>query len=89
VDKKSPPFDILTRIAPVAGLARGPDVLVVHPSLPVTTVAEIFAYAKARPRRLNMGTPGVAATGHMAGELCGGAAPFHGRSVCGILNENR
>jgi tripartite-type tricarboxylate transporter receptor subunit TctC len=69
VNKKSLSFDILTQIAPVAGLAHGPNVLVVHPSIPVTTVAEFIAYAKARPGRLNMGTPGVATTGHMAGEL--------------------
>jgi tripartite-type tricarboxylate transporter receptor subunit TctC len=69
VNRKSLSFDILTQIAPVAGLAHGPNVLVVHPSVPATTVAEFIAYAKARPGRLNMGTPGVATTGHMAGEL--------------------
>jgi tripartite-type tricarboxylate transporter receptor subunit TctC len=69
VNRKSLSFDILTRIAPVAGLAHGPNVLVVHPSIPATTVADFIAYAKARPGRLNMGTPGVATTGHMAGEL--------------------
>jgi tripartite-type tricarboxylate transporter receptor subunit TctC len=69
VNRKTLSFDILTRIAPVAGSARGPNVLVVHPSVPATTVAEFIAYAKARPGQLNMGTPGVATTGHMAGEL--------------------
>jgi tripartite-type tricarboxylate transporter receptor subunit TctC len=69
VNRKSLSFDLLSQIAPVAGLARGPNVLVVHPSIPATTVAEFIAYAKARPGRLNMGTPGVATTGHLAGEL--------------------
>jgi tripartite-type tricarboxylate transporter receptor subunit TctC len=69
VNRKTLSFDILTQIAPVAGSARGPNVLVVHPSVPVTSVAEFIAYAKARPGKLNMGTPGVATTGHMAGEL--------------------
>jgi tripartite-type tricarboxylate transporter receptor subunit TctC len=69
VNRKTLSFDILTRIAPVAGSARGPNVLVVHPSVPATTVAEFIAYAKTRPGQLNMGTPGVATTGHMAGEL--------------------
>ncbi len=69
VNKKSLSFDLLTQVAPVAGLARGPNVLVVHPSVPVATVAEFIAYAKARPGRLNMGTPGVGTTGHLAGEL--------------------
>jgi tripartite-type tricarboxylate transporter receptor subunit TctC len=69
VNRKSLSFDILTQIAPVAGMARGPNVLVVHPAIPATTVGEFIAYAKARPGRLNMGTPGVATTGHLAGEL--------------------
>jgi tripartite-type tricarboxylate transporter receptor subunit TctC len=43
--------------------------MVVHPSIPVTTVAEFIAYAKANPGKINMGTPGVGTTGHMAGEL--------------------
>ncbi len=69
VNKKSLTFDILTQIAPVAGLAQGPNVLVVHPSIPVNTVAEFIAYAKANPGKLNMGSAGVGTTSHMAGEL--------------------
>jgi tripartite-type tricarboxylate transporter receptor subunit TctC len=69
VNKKSLAFDLLRQIAPVAGSARGPNVLVVHPSVPAATVAEFIAYAKANPGRINMGSPGVGTTGHMAGEL--------------------
>jgi tripartite-type tricarboxylate transporter receptor subunit TctC len=69
VNKKSLSFDLLKQIAPVAGSARGPNVLVVHPSVPAGTVAEFIAHAKANPGKINMGSPGVGTTGHMAGEL--------------------
>ena len=69
VNKRSLSFDLLKQIAPVAGSARGPSVMVVHPSIPAKTVAEFIAYAKANPGRINMGSPGIGTTGHMAGEL--------------------
>jgi tripartite-type tricarboxylate transporter receptor subunit TctC len=69
VNKKSLPFDIVKQIAPVAGSARGPNVMVVHPSIPATTVAEFIAYAKANPGKINMGSAGVGTTSHLAGEL--------------------
>jgi tripartite-type tricarboxylate transporter receptor subunit TctC len=69
VNKRTLSFDILKQIAPVAGSAYGPSVMVVHPSLPVTTVAEFIAYAKANPGKINMGSAGIATTSHMAGEL--------------------
>jgi tripartite-type tricarboxylate transporter receptor subunit TctC len=89
VNRKSLSFDIVTQIAPVAGLARGPNVLVVHPSVPATTAAEFIAYAKARPGRLNMGTPGVATTGHMAGELFKAMAGGSTSSTCLIAAPPR
>jgi tripartite-type tricarboxylate transporter receptor subunit TctC len=69
VNKRSLSFDLVKQIAPVAGSARGPSVMVVHPSIPAKTVAEFIAYAKANPGRINMGSPGIGTTGHMAGEL--------------------
>ncbi len=69
VNKKSLTFDLLKQIAPVAGSARGPNVMVVHPTVPAGTVAEFIAYAKANPGKINMGSPGIGTTGHMAGEL--------------------
>jgi tripartite-type tricarboxylate transporter receptor subunit TctC len=69
VNKKSLPFDIVKQIAPVAGTARGPNVMVVHPSIPATTVAEFIGYAKANPGKINMGSAGVGTTSHLAGEL--------------------
>jgi len=69
VNKRTLTFDFLKELAPVAGLAQGPSVMVVHPSVPVNTVSEFITYAKANPGKINMGTPGVGTTGHMAGEL--------------------
>ena len=68
-NKRTLTFDFLNQLAPVAGLAQGPSVMVVHPSIPANSVAEFIAYAKANPGKINMGTPGVGTTGHMAGEL--------------------
>jgi tripartite-type tricarboxylate transporter receptor subunit TctC len=69
VNKRSLTFDLNKQIAPVAGSAYGPSVMVVNPSLPVTSVAEFIAYAKANPGKVNMGSAGVGTTSHMAGEL--------------------
>jgi tripartite-type tricarboxylate transporter receptor subunit TctC len=56
-------------IAPVAGIIRVPNVMEVTPSLPVQTVAEFIAYAKANPGRLNMGSGGFGTGQHVTGEL--------------------
>ena len=63
------PFDPLTDLAPVTQVNSAPLMLVVHPSLPVTSVAELIAYAKARPGQLNYGSGGVGATPFLATEL--------------------
>ena len=62
-------FVFLRDIAPVAGVLRGFYVLVVNPSVPTKSVPEFIAYAKANPRKLNMGSGGVGTGGHIAGEL--------------------
>jgi tripartite-type tricarboxylate transporter receptor subunit TctC len=56
-------------LAPVAALTRDPDVMVVNPSFPAKTTAEFISYAKANPGKLNMGSPGIGTSPHMAGEL--------------------
>ncbi len=62
-------FVFLRDIAPVAGILRLPYVLVVHPSVPAATVAQLIAYAKANPGRINMASPGTGTGPHVAGEF--------------------
>lgn len=63
------PFDPLKDFAPVSRLCSFPHILVVHPSVPVKSVKELIALAKARPGQLNVATSGVATSTHMAAEL--------------------
>src|ERR1035437_7824699 len=55
--------------APIIWLSSVPQVIVVHPSLPVTTVKELIALAKAKPGQLSYGSSGSGAINHLAGEL--------------------
>ena len=51
-------FKFMRDIAPVAGIIRFPNVMVVHPAVPAKTVAEFIAYAKANPGKINMASAG-------------------------------
>ena len=62
-------FNFIRDIAPVAGVARGPLVMLVHPLVPAKTVPEFIAYAKANPGKINMASSGIGGGGHLAGEL--------------------
>jgi tripartite-type tricarboxylate transporter receptor subunit TctC len=62
-------FSFLRDIAPVAGITREPLVMVVHPSVPATTVAEFVAYAKAEPGRIKLASTGNGSSPHVSGEL--------------------
>jgi tripartite-type tricarboxylate transporter receptor subunit TctC len=62
-------FDFIRDTTPVAGLIRFPDVVEVNPSLPIHTIPELIAYAKANPGKLNFASSGVGSTLHVAGEL--------------------
>src|ERR1700675_4435659 len=62
-------FDFVHDIAPVGRVESVPLVMEVHPSVPVRTVPEFIAYAKANPGKLNLASSGNGSTIHMAGEL--------------------
>jgi tripartite-type tricarboxylate transporter receptor subunit TctC len=62
-------YDLVRDIAPVAAFFRSSYVMLVNPSLPAKTVPEFIAYAKANPRKVNFGSNGIGATGHLAGEM--------------------
>src|SRR5438552_839692 len=62
-------FNFLRDIVPVAGIIRFPNVVVVNPALPINTIPELIAYAKANPGKLNMASSGNGSTIHMSGEL--------------------
>ena len=66
---KSIGFDPLKDFAPISLVAMQPNVLMVNPELPVKTVAELIAYAKANPGKLNFASSGIGASQHLAGEL--------------------
>ena len=63
------PYDTDKDLVPVTVIASAPLILVVHPSLPVKSVREFIAYAKANPGKLNFGSGGPGSTPHLAGEM--------------------
>jgi len=62
-------FVFLRDMAPVAAIIRVPMVVLVHPSFPARSIAELIAYAKANPGKINMASAGTGSAPHMAGEL--------------------
>jgi tripartite-type tricarboxylate transporter receptor subunit TctC len=66
---KKLPFDVIKDFAPVVNVASTPLLLVVHPSFPATTVAQLIELARSRKSALNFASPGVGSIGHLAGEL--------------------
>jgi tripartite-type tricarboxylate transporter receptor subunit TctC len=63
------PFDFARDMVPVAAIMSVPNVMDVTPSLPVNTVAEFIAYAKAHPGKINMASAGTGTSVHLSGEL--------------------
>ena len=63
------PFDPVRDFAPISRLCALPHILVVHPAVPVKSVKELIALARAKPGRLNVATSGVSTSSHMAAEL--------------------
>jgi tripartite-type tricarboxylate transporter receptor subunit TctC len=66
---KKLPFDVLKDFAPITETTVAPNLLVVHPSLPVRTVKELIALAKSRPGQLTYGSAGIASSNHLSGAL--------------------
>jgi tripartite-type tricarboxylate transporter receptor subunit TctC len=66
---KSVPYDPVKDFDPISLMALGPNVLVVHPSLPVKSVGELIALARAQPGRIGFAGSGSGSTPHLAGEL--------------------
>ena len=60
-------YNIETSFTPIALIASAPNVLVVHPSIPVGSVKELIEYARARPGALNYGSAGFGTVSHLAG----------------------
>ena len=63
------PYDVKKDVALITLVVRVPEVLAVHPSLPVKTLPELIAHAKANPGRVNFGSAGGGSITHLAGEL--------------------
>lgn len=66
---KKLPFDAIRDFSPITQLATLPHILIVHPSLPVTSVTDLIALAKAKPGQLNYASSGIATSTHLAAEL--------------------
>jgi len=67
--EKNSAYDPLRDFAPITNVASGPFLLVVRSSLPVNSVAQLIAYAKANPGKLNYASSGIGSTAHLTGEL--------------------
>ena len=66
---RNPGFDAVKDFAPISLMTKKPSALLVHPSLPIKSLREMVAYAKAHPGELNFGTTGAGGTTHLAGSF--------------------
>jgi tripartite-type tricarboxylate transporter receptor subunit TctC len=72
--KKDLPYDVLKDFEPITQIIAGPTLLVVRNGLPVKSVKELLAHAKANPGKLSYASVGIASTTHLAGEMLNIAA---------------
>ncbi|HXF66159.1 MAG TPA: tripartite tricarboxylate transporter substrate binding protein [Burkholderiales bacterium] len=70
-------FDPLRDLAPISQISRSPNLVLVHPSLPVKTLTELVEYARAHPGKLNYGSSGVGSPLHLAAELLKAVTRIH------------
>jgi tripartite-type tricarboxylate transporter receptor subunit TctC len=63
------PYDAIADFTPISLISSSPNLLTVHPSLPVKSVKDLIALAKAQPGKLNYGSAGIATNPHICGEL--------------------
>jgi tripartite-type tricarboxylate transporter receptor subunit TctC len=68
-DGAAEPFDITRELAPVSLVSAPPYILVVNPTVPVHSAAELIAYAKSNPGKLSFGSSGVGSASHLSGAL--------------------
>jgi tripartite-type tricarboxylate transporter receptor subunit TctC len=86
----NPPYDPVKDFSAVTVFAYSSTSIVVNPSVPVHTLAELIAYAKANPGKLSCGSAGIGSITHLAGEyfkqLAGGlvAVPYKGSDICSM-----
>ena len=66
---RKPPYHPVTEFSAVSLAAVAPEIVVAHPSVPVTSIKELVALAKAKPAALNYASPGTGTIGNMTGEL--------------------
>ncbi|MCW5575609.1 MAG: tripartite tricarboxylate transporter substrate binding protein [Burkholderiales bacterium] len=83
-----PPYDTLRDFAPISVFAKIPFILVVHPSVPATSLRQLLAVVKSQPGKLTYASSGVGGTSHLAGELFKSMAnldllhvPYKGTSI--------
>src|SRR4029077_9568594 len=62
-------FDFIRDTTPVGGIVRVPNVVEVHPAVPVKTIPELIAHAKANPGKLSFASAGIGTASHLAGQL--------------------
>jgi tripartite-type tricarboxylate transporter receptor subunit TctC len=92
---KKLPYDSLKDFIGIAPIARLVGILVVHPSLPVRTVKDLIALAKARPGELSYGSAGIGAYQHLASSMFANMAgikmshvPYKGGSIAGMATAS-
>ena len=85
------PYNTLTDFAPITLISTFPNMLAIHPSLPVKSVKELIAFAKSHPGELNFSSSGNGGSGHLAGEMFNSMAgvkmvhvPYRGTSPAAL-----